>query len=213
MNLRLILLRHGETDWNLESRYQGCIDTRLSAEGRAQAVAVARALADRSLAAVYSSPLARALETAEAIARPHGLGVRAAPAFNEICHGAWEGLTVTEVEAAFPDLYARWQENPEAVTMPDGESLAQVQERVLGELSRLRSFHEGETICLVSHDVPVRLLILGALGLRLDRLWSIHLAATGISEIEYGGEWTTLCRMNSVSHLGELVASLAHGAH
>jgi broad specificity phosphatase PhoE len=213
MAFRLIVLRHGETDWNQESRYQGCVDTRLSAEGRTQAAAVARALSDRSLAAIYSSPLARALETAEAIARPHGLRVRAVPAFNEICHGAWEGLTVAEVRAAFPDLYARWREVPEAVTMPDGESLAQVEARAAGELLRLRSVHEGETVCLVSHDVPVRLLILGALGLPPDRLWAIYLSATGLSEIEYGRDWTTLHRMNSVSHLGDLVASLAHGAH
>lgn len=213
MNLRLIVLRHGETDWNRTGRYQGCIDTPLSDRGRAQAASAARALSGASLGAVYASPLARARETAEAIARPHGLVVRTAEALNEICHGAWEGLTVEEVRARFPDLYQRWQETPEAVTMPDGESLAQVEERVRGELLRLQPLHAGETICLVSHDVPVRLLILGALGLPPERLWSVGLAATGLTEIEYGREWATLRRMNSVGHLGELVTSCAHRAH
>ena len=212
MGFRLIVLRHGETDWNQESRYQGCIDTRLSREGRAQATAVAVALSGRSLTAVYSSPLARARETAEAIAGPHGLAVHEEVAFNEICHGAWEGLKVEEVQAAFPDLYARWREAPQAVTMPDGESLAQVEERVLAELARLQSLHDGETVCLVTHDVPHRLLILDALGLPGDRLWAISLSAAGLSEIEYGDDWTTLHRMNSVGHLGEVVASRLHRA-
>lgn len=213
MGLRLIVLRHGETDWNQESRYQGCIDTRLSSEGRTQAAAAAQALSPCALTAVYSSPLARARETAEAIARPHSLAVQTEEAFNEICHGAWEGLTVEEVQAAFPDLYLRWRETPEAVTMPNGESLAQVSDRVLGGLLRLQSHHAGETVCLVTHDVPVRLLILGALGLPPERLWFIGLSATGLSEIEYGREWTTLHRMNSVSHLEEIVAPVAHRAH
>lgn len=212
MNLRLIVLRHGETDWNRAGRYQGCLDTPLSDRGRAQAASAARALSGSSLRAVYASPLARARETAEAIARPHGLVVRTAEALNEICHGAWEGLTVEEVRARFPDLYRRWQETPEAVTMPDGESLAQVEERVRGELRRLQSLHAGETICLVSHDVPVRLLILDSLGLPPERLWSVGLAATGLTEIEYGREWATLRRMNSVGHLGALVTSCAHRA-
>lgn len=211
MNLRLTLLRHGETDWNRTGRYQGCIDIPLSARGRAQAASAARALSGSSLRAVYTSPLARARETADAIARPHGLVVRTAETLNEICHGAWEGLTVEDVRARFPDLYRRWQETPEAVTMPDGESLAQVEERVRGELRRLQSLHAGETICLVSHDVPVRLLVLGALGLPPERLWSVGLAATGLTEIEYDREWATLRRMNSVGHLGELMTP-AHRA-
>jgi probable phosphoglycerate mutase len=213
MGFRLIVLRHGETDWNLEGRYQGCIDTRLSSQGRREAAAVAQALSGRSLTAVYSSPLARARETAAAIAQSHDLPVRTEAAFNEICHGAWEGLTVEEVQTRFPDLYAQWRETPHAVTMPNGESLAQVQDRVFGLLGRLRSLHDGEAVCLVSHDVPVRLLILGALGLPPERLWFIGLSATGLSEIEYGREWTTLHRMNSVSHLEEIVAPVAHRAH
>jgi len=213
MAFRLIVLRHGETDWNREGRYQGCIDTPLSARGRAQAAAAAHALSRSSLGAVYASPLARARETAEAIARPHGLAVRPREALNEICHGAWEGLTVEEVQAAFPDLYLLWRESPEAVTMPDGEGLAQVEERVSGEIGRLQALHATETICLVSHDVPVRLLILGALGLPRERLWSVGLAATGLTEIEYGPEWARLCRLNGVGHLGELMASSAHRAH
>jgi len=204
MGLRLIVLRHGSTQWNRERRYQGCVDTRLSDEGGAQAEAVARALADRQLAAVYASPLTRAQETASAIAARYGLPVLPAPAFREICLGLWEGHTVEEVKARFPDLCVAWREHPHTVTMPNGESINQVRERVLEGIDRLRAAHAGETVCLVSHGVTIRLLILEALGLLPERLWSIHVRAAGISELEYRDGWTTVHRLNVLSHLDGL---------
>lgn len=204
MGLRLIVLRHASTLWNQEHRYQGCVDTRLSDEGRAQAEAAARALADHQLAAVYASPLARAQETAGAIAAPHGLPVLTAPDFREICLGLWEGHTVEEVRALFPELYAAWRERPHTIAMPNGESVGEVRERVLEGLSRLQATHAGDTICLVSHGVAIRLLILEALGLSPERLWSLHVKASGISELEYRDGWATVHRMNVLSHLDGL---------
>lgn len=196
MSLRLFLLRHGETEWTREGRYQGCVDTRLCPEGTAQAEAASLALAGRPLAAVYSSPLRRARGTAEAIAAPHRLPVRIDPAFREICHGLWEGLTGDEVRTRFPDLYAQWRATPETVTMPDGESLKEVRERVLDGLQRLRADHDGEAVCLVAHGTPVRLLILEALGLTPERLWAVHCPPARLSELEFGSDGTTLHRMN-----------------
>jgi broad specificity phosphatase PhoE len=200
MSLRLFLLRHGETLWNREGRYQGCVDVRLSPDGVAQAEAVSLALAERSLAAIYSSPLRRALETAEAIAAPHGLAVALDPAFREICHGLWEGLTAREVRARFPDLYARWRATPETVTMPEGESLTEVRARVLDGLERLRAKHEGDTVCLVAHGTPVRLLLLEALGLPPGRLWAFDCPPAGLSELEFNSGGSRLCRLNVVNH-------------
>lgn len=213
MGVRLIVLRHGETEWNREGRYQGCIDTRLSGEGLAQAGAVSRALASGRLGAVYSSPLARARETAEAIAKPHGLAVSEDSAFAEICHGLWEGLTVEQVKAEFPDLYATWLARPQTVTMPNGESLAQVRERVLGRLEGLKADHPGETVCLVTHGSPLRLVLLDALGCSLDRFWMFHCGSTGMSEIEYENGRTVLRRMNNVGHLDRPVVAPSHAAH
>jgi len=201
MGLRLFLLRHGETQWNREDRYQGCVDTRLSPEGLAQAEAASLALAERPLAAVYSSPLRRARETAEAIAAPHRLGVRIDAAFREICHGLWEGLTADEVRARFPGIYAEWRATPESVTMPNGESLKEVRQRVLEGLQRLRANHDGETVCLVAHGTPVRLLILEALGMTPERLWAFPCPPAGLSELEFRADSATLHRMNVVSRL------------
>ncbi len=200
MSLRLFLLRHGETQWNREGRYQGCVDVRLSPEGVAQAEAASLALAERPLAAIYSSPLSRALETAEAIAARHGLPVRIDPAFREICHGLWEGLTAGEVRARFPDLYAQWRATPETVTMPEGESLTEVRARVLDGLERLRAKHDGETVCLVAHGTPVRLLILEALGMTPERLWALGCPPAGLSELEFNSGSARLRRLNVVNH-------------
>jgi broad specificity phosphatase PhoE len=201
MSLRLLLLRHGETAWNRERRYQGWTDTSLSSVGVQQAEAAARELKEHAFAAVYSSPLKRALDTAAAIARPHGLEVETDPAFKELAFGEWEGLTLDEARARDASLYEGWARTPHLVVPPGAESLAQVRERVLAGLERLRARHGGEVVCLVAHGIPVRILILEALGLGLDRIWSLHSAPTGISELEFRDDWTALHRMNTLVHL------------
>jgi broad specificity phosphatase PhoE len=206
MALRLLLLRHGETAWNRERRYQGWTDTPLSAEGLVQAEAAARELKEHTFAAVYASPLQRARATAAAIAAPHGLEVETDPAFKELGFGQWEGLTLEEARARDSGLCAAWANTPHLVSPPEGESLVQARERVLAGLERLRAGHQDETVCLVAHGIPVRILILEALGLGLDRIWSLHSAPTGISELEFRDDWTALHRMNTLVHLDAVTA-------
>jgi len=206
MSLRLILLRHGETAWNRERRYQGWTDTPLSAEGLVQAEAAARELKEHAFAAVYASPLQRARDTAAAIAAPHGLEVETDPAFKELAFGQWEGLTLDEARAGFPTIYDGWAKTPHLFSPPGGESLAQARERVLAGLDRLRAGHPDKIVCLVAHGIPVRILILEVLGLGLDRIWSLHSAPTGISELEFRDDWTALHRMNTLVHLDAVPA-------
>ena len=206
MSLRLLLLRHGETAWNREPRYQGWTDTPLSAEGLLQAEAAARELKEHAFAAVYASPLQRARDTAVAIAAPHGLEVETDPAFKELGFGQWEGLTLDEARAGFPAVYDGWAKTPHLLSPPGGESLAQARERVLAGLERLRAGHPDEIVCLVAHGIPVRILILEVLGLPLERIWSLHSAPTGISELEFRDDWTALHRMNTLVHLDAVPA-------
>lgn len=201
MSLRILLLRHAETDWNRQRRYQGWKDTPLSPTGRTQAEAAARLLAGSSIAAVWSSPLRRARDTAAAIAAPHRLPVRTSEAFKEMGFGAWEGLTVDEVRERFPAHHRAWLDAPHEASWPGGESLTEVRERALAGLDDLREAHRGQTVCVVSHGVTGRILILEALGLGLDRLWSLRLSSTGISELEFRADWTALHRMNTLVHL------------
>jgi broad specificity phosphatase PhoE len=201
MSLRLVLVRHAATDWNRERRYQGWQDTPLSAIGRAQADAAARLLAVEPLAAVWSSPLLRARETAVAIASPQRLAVREEAAFKEMGFGEWEGLTRNEVSARFPTLYQAWAETPHLAVVPGAETLADVRARVLAGLECLRGAHDGETICLVAHGISIRVLILEALGLGLDRLWSLQVSSSGISELEFREDRAAVHRMNTLAHL------------
>ena len=199
--MRVLLLRHAETDWNRERRFQGWRDSPLSAIGRAQAESAARLLAGSPVAAVWSSPLGRARETAAIIAAPHKLAVREAEAFKEMGFGEWEGLSRDEVAARFPGPLRAWAETPHEAAWPGAETLPAVRTRALAGLEAMRQTHPEQTVCLVSHGITCRVLILEALGLGLDRLWSLQLASTGISELEFRDDWTTLHRMNSLVHL------------
>ena len=202
MGLRLFLIRHAQTVWNRDRRYQGWQDSPLSEVGRGQAEAVGRALAREPLKAVYASTLGRARETAEAIAAHHGLPVRAEDDFREMAFGEWEGLAFEDCKAKDPDRYRLWADEPHRFCPPGGgETLEAVRQRVLAGLERLRAEHEEQSVCLVAHGISARIIILEALGLPLERVWSIHLASTGISELEFRPDWTALHRMNTLVHL------------
>ena len=199
--LRLFVLRHGETESSRERRFTGARDVALTATGHLQAEAIATALATAGLQAVYASPLDRARATAELIAKPHGLPVRLDPRFAEMRFGEWEGSRWSDVAAASPDLFARWRTTPCDVTVPGGESLTDVAARVADGIDALQAAHPDGTVALVTHAMVVRLIVLAALGLGPDRLWSVDASAGGLTEIEYRPGWVTVHRMNTLSHL------------
>jgi len=199
--LRLFVVRHGETVWVRERRFAGSRDIPLTEAGRRQCAAVARALAGGVVAAVYASPLERARASAELIAKPHGLPVRVAPAFAEMAFGPWEGLTGQEVRTRFPEAWEQWRSAPHLCKLSGGDTLSGVAERVAAGLEELREAHAGQTVVLVSHAIVARVIVLAALGLGLDRLWTVDAAPAGITEIEYQPDWATVHRMNTVAHL------------
>jgi broad specificity phosphatase PhoE len=201
--VRLFTVRHGETDSARERRFTGGRDVPLSPRGRLQCEAVAGALSGVFLGAVYASPLARARDTAEAIAAPHKLPVRVAPPFREMSFGEWEGLTRAEVAVRYPEAYETWRTTPQLVIPPGGEPLDAVAARVTTGLNALLDEHAGQTIVLVAHAVVIRLLVLQALGLGPERLWSVDASPGGITEIEYQDGWVTVHRMNTLTHLEE----------
>ena len=199
--LRLFVVRHGETAWSRERRFAGSRDVALEPEGLRQCEGVARALASQVVAAVYASPLERARASAEVIAKPHRLPVEIDPAFGEMAFGEWEGLTREEVAARFPAAYEEWRHAPHLVRIAGGETLAQVAERARGAVQALAATHSGETIVLVTHAIVTRLIVLDALGLGPERLWTVDATPAGITEIEYEPGWATVHRMNTRAHL------------
>jgi len=150
----ILLARHGETDWNREGRFQGHADPPLNRSGRSQAVELSVALMPEELAAVYSSPLQRALETAEVVAAAHGLEVVRLDALREVDVGSWSGLTRAEVEQRFPGQYARWLDYEQG--WEDGESYEEMGKRVVAALFALAAEHEGERVLAVTHGGPIR---------------------------------------------------------
>ncbi len=150
----ILLARHGETDWNRDNRFQGHADPLLNETGRAQAAELSKTLAGEALAAVYSSPLRRAFETAQIVAARHGLEPVPLDALREVDVGSWQGLTRTEIEARFPEQFARWLDYKDG--WEDGESYEEMGRRVIAGLLELAAGHAGERILAVTHGGPVR---------------------------------------------------------
>lgn len=150
----ILLARHGETDWNREGRFQGHADPPLNRTGRAQAVDLSVALMAEQLAAVYSSPLRRALETAEVLAASHGLEPVPVDDLREVDVGSWSGLTRAEVEERFPAQFARWLDYGQG--WEDGETYEEMGRRAVDALLGLAAAHDGERVLAVTHGGPIR---------------------------------------------------------
>jgi 2,3-bisphosphoglycerate-dependent phosphoglycerate mutase len=159
----LLLVRHGETDWNRENRFQGRADPPLNAAGREQAHELAARLVDEPLTAVFTSPLQRATETAEIVAAARRLRVVPEPGLLEIDVGSWSGLTRAEIEHRFPDGYRRWLEL--ASGWDDGETYEALGERVVPTLLRIAATHDGERVLVVTHSGPIRAAVAAADGI------------------------------------------------
>jgi broad specificity phosphatase PhoE len=165
----IVLVRHGETDWNRERRFQGHADVPLNEEGRTQVRELAELLAGESFAGAYSSPLRRATQSAEILGARLGLDVRPSEALKEVDVGSWSGLTVPEVEVRFPEGYKRWLEW-RCSGWDDGETYGELARRVVAGLHELAHAHPGGSVLAVTHGGPMRSAMAAALGLPLDEV-------------------------------------------
>jgi broad specificity phosphatase PhoE len=164
MTTRLLLVRHGATTLSAEDRFAGSTDVPLSDEGRRQATRLGERLADDRIAAVYSSPMRRTIETAALIAEPHKLVTVTKPGLREIDHGHWEGLTRAEVEERYRDEYARWEQDPFTVAPSGGECGVDVMARALPVIRAIIEAHPDQNVLVVSHKATIRLAISSLLG-------------------------------------------------
>lgn len=161
---RLYLVRHGATPLSAEDRFAGSIGIDLSSEGRRQAARLGERLRGEGLTAIYSSPLSRALETADIIAGACELPVVSRDGLREIGHGRWEGLTRGEVEERFGDEYAAWEQDPFTFAPEGGESGVAVLARALPAVREIVTSHPGERVLVVSHKATIRLVLSSLLG-------------------------------------------------
>lgn len=170
-----LLIHHGQTEWNRIERFRGRTDISLNDYGFEQARAAAAWVhKTHQPLGIFSSPLLRAMQTAGEIALPFGLQVTTLEGLNDIDYGEWQGLTPQEVSKRWPALLQEWNEHPQTVQLPMGETLALVQKRAMKAVRELcKNIPQGE-VALVSHTVVNRLILLEVLGLGLDRFWKIH---------------------------------------
>jgi probable phosphoglycerate mutase len=203
--MRLIIIRHGESEWNRIGRYQGQADAPLSELGMQQAEALASRLRNEPFDAIYTSPLQRAAKTGAAVARYHPeVPFIVEPALLEIHHGDWQGLMIDEVKERFADGLNEWRAHPTRAQMPNGESFSNILKRVLDFKERLQTQHPNGIVLISTHDVVVKILVADALGMNMDRINRIWVTNASISAIEYGDDLPYLVSLSEACHLGRL---------
>ena len=198
---RFILVRHGETDWNRESRIQGQLPTHLNAQGRREARMLARRLAWEHAQNLFSSDLPRAMETAEPIAEAASLEIVATPALREAHFGRWEGRSYDEVQQQFPGEFASWVESDFHKAPPGGEPAGALRERVIAFLAEVAREHAGQTSILVTHGGPCKYLIAHTLGISPTGVYRYAIDNASIHVIEIGTCGWRLVTLNDTCHL------------
>jgi len=199
---RIILVRHGETEWNLVEHFRGRTDVPLNETGLIQAKRMAQRVAGQwRPTAIYSSPLTRAVKTAEAVAWHFGLSVQIHPDLIDIDYGQWHGLTPIEAKERWPEASNAWYNAPHTACIPGGETLDQLRARVVRTINEIVSLHEGQTIVLVGHTVINRIVLLTVLGLGNDRFWRLRQDTCAINVFEVEGDVFTLISLNDTCHL------------
>jgi alpha-ribazole phosphatase len=199
---KIILVRHGETVWNKELRYQGHRDIPLSDVGRQQAQKLRDRLAGETIDAFYASDLSRALETARIAAVPHGREVLPVPELRETNFGLWEGLTYNEIVTSYGEEMKRWREDPLANRIPGGETLTEVAERCMKSIHRIIAGHPDQTVLIAAHGGTIRLVVGSVLGLDLKSFWKIKQDNVAVNVIEfYNNNRAIVCLLNDTGHL------------
>ncbi|MCK5654126.1 MAG: histidine phosphatase family protein [Dehalococcoidia bacterium] len=201
---RIILVRHGQTEWNRQERFRGWVDIDLDATGLRQAEAAAERVARWDVAAIYSSPLRRAMDTAQIIANRLSLPVVPLEGINDMNFGIWQGLSIGEVKESYPELFDLWRYSPQRLEIPQGESLEDVRKRVVATIDDLTARHEGSTVAMVTHRVVCKVLLCHLLGLDNSHFWQIAQDTTAINLFEITEGKATVTLLNDTCHLRTL---------
>ncbi|WP_017316284.1 histidine phosphatase family protein [Mastigocladopsis repens] len=207
--VRLLLVRHGETEWNRQTRFQGQIDVPLNDNGRQQAQKAAQFLKDVAIDFAISSPMLRPKETAEIILQPHtGVNLELQDGLREISHGLWEGKLEEDIEQEFPGELHRWRTAPAQVQMPEGENLQQVWQRSVAAweaIVQAALAKQLTTGLVVAHDATNKTLLCHVLGLSSEQFWNFRQGNGAVTVIDYPLGATglpVLQAMNITTHLG-----------
>lgn len=201
--MKLLLVRHGETDWNLARRYQSYSDVPLNHNGIQQAQCLAKRLSNEKIAVLCSSDLSRAMDTAKWIANEYepALAVQCDPHWHELSFGKWEGLNHEEIQAQWQTEVNAWYADPVNISPPGGETMLQMSERVQSALDELKTKHKDETVLIVSHGGTIQILLCMLLGVELNRYWQFHVKQASLTILNLYEDAAILDLFNDVSHL------------
>lgn len=205
MTTDIVLIRHGETDWNVERRLQGHLDIGLNARGRQQAAALAESLQQERFAAIVASDLKRAIDTAQAVATTHGLPVDIVGAMRERCFGALEGLRHDEIRVQLPDAYVAWKSRDADAIYPPGtyvaESLNGFHARVVAAIDGLATRFSGQKIAVVTHGGVLDSIYRAATGLALSEPRPVEIPNAGINRVVWENARIKIQSWGDVGHL------------
>lgn len=208
--LRVILVRHGETNWNVEGRYQGQEDTALSPRGLEQGRRLGEALQRIPIDVYIASPLKRAYMTAQFCADYQGKDVQTDSRLEEINHGIWEGQLASTIADQYPDEFQQWRTAPHLVRMPGpgGESVEDVRRRAHEALMEYVESYDGKTILVAAHDAVNKAIICDIMGLGMDHFWQIKQDNTCVNVLEYDqGQWRIVL-LNYTGHMGYVFSGI-----
>jgi broad specificity phosphatase PhoE len=201
MTTSIYLVRHGQTAWNKEEVFRGRTDIPLDETGLREAELAGEYFRTVTLSAVYSSPLSRALQTAQKIAGSHSLRVEPLEGLIDMSFGVWEGRPLREVKEKDGIRFEQWRDEPHLVRLPGGETLEEVRSRAMTALDKVIRQHPEQTLVLVSHRVVNKVLVCGILGLDNSHFWQITQDTTAINLIQYRQGNFVLSLLNETCHL------------
>ena len=201
--MRLILVRHGQTEWNAGGRYQGQSNVALSDTGRNQAKFLAERFPVKQLDALYASDLDRAKETAECVGERLGVPVYTEEAFRELSFGDWEGLTYQQISSRWPEEANKLFTAPDELVIPHGETFQELQKRALDKIHLLYEKHIDQTVAVFAHGAINKTILAGLMHIPLHYLWSLRQDNTAVNILRLDNGYVMVELINSTSHLGE----------
>ncbi|MDV2989332.1 MAG: histidine phosphatase family protein [Dehalogenimonas sp.] len=198
--MKLILVRHGDTATDDSGKCYGATDIDLSEKGQQQALALQQSFAEIKIDAIYSGTLKRGVKTANTIAGVHGVTVVKAPELNEVNFGLIEGLTFNDARLQFPDVAESWQLGSQDLCFPDGESFHELYDRTLKFLERLKGHQSDETVMVVGHGGPLRIMVCHLLGVSVSHHWQFTMSRSSVSALSIYPNGSVLEKLNDMAH-------------
>ena len=199
--MKLLLIRHGQTDWNLLGKYQGQTDIALSGEGIRQADLLAQNFPVDTLDIIYTSDLQRAFMTAERLAEKFSAPLYADKALRELNFGAWEGLTYQEIAERWPQEVKNLFGAPEKLQIPEGETFLMLQQRAMDKIHEIRAENEGKNVAVVAHGAISKAILTALLHIPLHYVWMLRQDNTAVNILRFDDEFVSVELLNGISHL------------